>query len=573
MAVKRLGYNGLHSRRGMAEHANSGWTSALLAHTPQVVLLVGSDLRVEGEHSRFAAEVLGGAPADGDAPNPNAQGALVGRDYPELLLPGDDRAEARQLLRDWLELVFARSDLEWKTLAELNPCEQIELSESGRGTHLLRFSYCPLANANGRTIERLLVLGSDTTERRDLEEQMAARERESQEKLDIAAQILKLDVSILRQFLSETRTLISEMRARLAGLPFLPDRADALNTIFRKLHTIKGNARALGFEWLGREAHAAEDALSPLRARPDAVDATAVKPVGERVQTLYRIIQAYEKVADEVVGAAPDRGEARGRRKDLAVPVSLGRLEALLTLVQGARAVAAQRPLTADAEENLDSLLARTEAALGAIRKDPVRRLLRRFPKMVADLAEELGKQVQETAILGGDLLVDVHLLDRLGDALVHIVRNAVDHGIEESAARLARGKPEAGRIEIEVHEHRDQLVVEVRDDGRGVDIKQVARKAIALGLIDERKAAVLDPNEVLDLLTSPGFTTAPTTTDISGRGVGLDVARRAVEDLGGRFFLESEPGRGCCVRLWVPLAVGAPDAAGAPLIAGGGSA
>ena len=552
----------------MAEHANSGWMSALLAHTPQVVLLVGSDLRVEGEHSRFAAEVLGGAPADGDAPD--AQGALVGRDYPELLLPGDDRAEARQLLRDWLELVFARSDLEWKTLAELNPCEQIELSDSGRGTHLLRFSYCPLANADGRTIERLLVLGSDTTERRDLEEKMAAWERESQKKLDIAAQILKLDVSILRQFLSETRTLISEMRAWLAGLPFMRDRVETLNMVFRKLHTIKGNARALGFEWLGREAHAAEDALSPLREQPDAVDAAAVKPVGERVQTLYRIIQAYEKVADEVVGAAPDRGEARGRRKDLTVPVLLGRLEALLTLVQGARAVAAQRPLTAAAVENLDSLLASTEAALGAIRKEPVRRLLRRFPKMVADLAAELGKQVQETAILGGDLLVDVHLLDSLGDSLVHIVRNAVDHGIEEPEVRLAQGKPEAGRIEIDVHEHRDQLVVEVRDDGRGVDIKQVARKAVALGLIDERMAAMLDPNEVLDLLTTPGFSTAPTITDISGRGVGLDVVRKSVEDLGGRFFLESELGRGCCVRLWVPLAVSAP---GAPLIAGGSSA
>jgi two-component system chemotaxis sensor kinase CheA len=188
--------------------------------------------------------------------------------------------------------------------------------------------------------------------------------------------------------------------------------------------------------------------------------------------------------------------------------------------------------------------LARTSQALQEtvtrVRMVPVESVFLRFPRLVRDLAARLGKQV-ELRLEGADTELDRTVVDALGDPLVHLVRNALDHGLETPAERVAAGKPATGVLELSARHAGGHVVVSVRDDGRGIDPAAVARAAVARGLLDADAAAALDADAAVELLFAPGFSTAPATTDLSGRGVGMDAVHERVRALGGEIALVSE--------------------------------
>jgi signal transduction histidine kinase len=524
---------------GVSGEPQEGLLAALLQDLPEAVLTVDAGLRIAGPCSRQAMDLFSRNGADG----------LEGQSLLDILMPRAEQAEQRRQLQDWLELVFSRSDLGWGSLAPLNPAEKVELQAGGPTLHL---HFAPVREDG--SISRLLVIGRDEADLKALEEALRQQEAERAETFSVVTQILRLDAQVFRSFLSECRALVSESKARVAGMPFSPDPREALDTLFRKFHTIKGNARTLELAWIEQTAHACEDALASLREHDGKIDRKLCKPLNQQIKALSDVVKRYEKLAEQVLGPDRDHGETRGESRDLKVPVQVSRLDAIRTLINGGVGLASRRPMDEKIADKLLQILRNAMEAVDDIRHEPVRRLLRRFPKMVQDLASSLEKEVDDVNLKGGDFLVDVRLLDRIADALVHVVRNAIYHGIEPPEEREELGKPRAGRIEIEVREHRQQLIIEVKDDGRGLDVGSIAEKALKLGLIDERKARALDLNETFDLLTSPGFSTAEGVDKISGRGVGLDVVRRAMESLHGRFSLDSQPGQGCVARLWLPL-------------------
>ena len=201
--------------------------------------------------------------------------------------------------------------------------------------------------------------------------------------------------------------------------------------------------------------------------------------------------------------------------------------------------------------------LTRTSHALQAmvmqVRMIPVEAVLLRFPRLVRDLSVKLSKQV-ELELIGKDTELDRGVVDSLGDPLVHLIRNALDHGLETPAERAAAGKPETGRLEIAARHAGGNVVISVRDDGRGIDAARVARKAAERGLIGADQVAAIDLARATELLFHPGFSTSDTTSDISGRGVGMDAVRVAIRELGGEVTLTSEPGRGTCAEIRLPL-------------------
>jgi two-component system chemotaxis sensor kinase CheA len=188
--------------------------------------------------------------------------------------------------------------------------------------------------------------------------------------------------------------------------------------------------------------------------------------------------------------------------------------------------------------------LARTSQALQEtvtrVRMVPVESVFLRFPRLVRDLAQRLGKQV-ELRLAGADTELDRTVVDALGDPLVHLVRNALDHGLETPAERIAAGKPPTGVLELSARHAGGHVIVSVRDDGRGIDAVAIGQEAVARGLLDVEAAAALDPAATAELLFAPGFSTAPSTTDLSGRGVGMDAVRERVRALGGEVTLASE--------------------------------
>jgi two-component system chemotaxis sensor kinase CheA len=186
-----------------------------------------------------------------------------------------------------------------------------------------------------------------------------------------------------------------------------------------------------------------------------------------------------------------------------------------------------------------------------AVRMVPVSTVFSRFPRLARDLSGALGKSVR-IEVAGGDTELDKGVVERIGDPLTHLVRNAIDHGVETPAERLAAGKPEHGTLKLVAFHQGGNVMIQVEDDGRGLDVARIRAKAVAQGLIADD--AQLGPEELQALIFRPGFSTAQQVTDVSGRGVGMDVVRTNIESLNGSIQLHSQPGRGTSFRISLPL-------------------
>ena len=187
------------------------------------------------------------------------------------------------------------------------------------------------------------------------------------------------------------------------------------------------------------------------------------------------------------------------------------------------------------------------------LRTTPLLRIVEPLPRMARETALRLGKRV-EVEIRHADVELDRSILDRLSDPLVHLIRNAIDHGIETPEVRRASGKEEVGHISISAHRDKDAICIEVADDGGGIDLDAVRRKAVDAGLLIEDLAEDLPPEEIANFIFHPGLSTSAEVTDISGRGVGMDAVRATIESLGGGIELVTTVGVGTTARLLVPI-------------------
>jgi two-component system chemotaxis sensor kinase CheA len=191
------------------------------------------------------------------------------------------------------------------------------------------------------------------------------------------------------------------------------------------------------------------------------------------------------------------------------------------------------------------------------VRMLPVGSVFSRFPRLVRDLSTRLGKQIR-LQITGEQTELDKTVLEKIGDPLVHLVRNSIDHGIEMPDARVASGKPAEGTVHLNAFHKGGAITLEVSDDGKGLDKHRLLEKAISKGLVEPN--AQLTDEQIHDLIFLPGFSTAAQTTDLSGRGVGMDVVRRNIKELGGSIELRTEPGKGTRFQITLPLTLAIVD-------------
>ncbi len=213
----------------------------------------------------------------------------------------------------------------------------------------------------------------------------------------------------------------------------------------------------------------------------------------------------------------------------------------------------AMRARFSDAMAFQTRVLSDLQRSVMKIRMVPVEQLFRRFPRMVRDVAKQCGKEV-ELVLSGQDTDLDKSLLDAIAEPLTHLVRNAVSHGIENPDERGREGKPAHGTVRLTAYHHGNQVVVEVSDDGRGIDAQKVKAKALEKGLVTPEEAGRLNEADVLELVLRPGFSTADEITEIAGRGVGLDVVQTVLNRLKGSVDIETRPGQGTTFRLKLPL-------------------
>lgn len=203
--------------------------------------------------------------------------------------------------------------------------------------------------------------------------------------------------------------------------------------------------------------------------------------------------------------------------------------------------------------EQIDRISADLQSVVMKVRMVPIEQVFNRFPRMVRDLAKDLNKEV-EFLMEGKETELDRTVIDEIGDPLVHLLRNAVDHGLEPAEERIKKRKPAAGTVMLRARHEGNNVYIEVEDDGAGIDIEKVKKKAVEKGLISEKDAEKMDKDEAVELLFYPGFSTASIVTDVSGRGVGLDVVKTKIESLNGEIAVETKLDKGTKFKIKLPL-------------------
>ncbi len=410
---------------------------------------------------------------------------------------------------------------------------------------------------------------------------------------------------IVQEFLVESHENLDQLDRDLVRLEREPDSRDLLAGIFRTIHTIKGTSGFLAFGRLEALTHVGENLLARLRdgkatmtpdvadgllAMVDAVRALLaaieaggtegdvdVAPVVAVVQRLLDGPAEPEPAAEtdhhveadvddelDPESPSPEEPDQAPRRAatDQSVRVDVELLDSLMRqvgeLVLCRNQIVRQAGLQDDTDlvhssQRLSLIASELQEGVMRTRMQPIDHLWSKLPRVVRDLAAQCGKQVR-LELHGGETELDRTLLEAVKDPLTHLVRNAVDHGLESPAERTAAGKADEGVLTLRAFHEGGQVVVEVTDDGAGIRPELIREAASERGLLTPAQLAQLSGPEVLQLVFAPGFSTAAAVTNVSGRGVGMDVVKTNIEAIGGTIELESVPGHGTTCRLRIPL-------------------
>jgi two-component system chemotaxis sensor kinase CheA len=415
---------------------------------------------------------------------------------------------------------------------------------------------------------------------------------------------------IVEEFLLEAREHLDRLDIDLVELEKDGANADTIARVFRSVHTIKGTAGFLDFPRLERIAHAGEDLLGALRDGRTAVSPSGITRLLEMLDVLRAMLDHIEKhrtddvsVGDLEALAAQLRAEIAGPSapalslapsstaavesppasssasapavlhearpleqttdaKGSPIRVDVGLLDKLMNLVGELVLVRNSILSLADdakdtkmhaASQRLNLITSELQEGVTHARMQPIGNVWTKVPRLVRDVSRALGKQV-ELVTEGADTELDKTILEAIADPLTHLIRNAVDHGIELPAQRTSVGKDQTGVIKLRAYHEGGIVTIELSDDGAGIDTQRVGQKAVANGLVSPERLARMSDAEIGDFIFYAGLSTAETVTNVSGRGVGMDVVRSSIADIGGSVEVESRRGLGTKFRVKIPL-------------------
>ncbi len=397
---------------------------------------------------------------------------------------------------------------------------------------------------------------------------------------------------IVREFVAESYESLDRMSSDLVALEQHPTSPETLSSIFRTMHTVKGTCGFLGFSKLEAIAHAGEELLSLIRdgmlqMTPDV--ATALLDTSDAMREVLRCVEGnategpgdYQHLVDRLDALARGAGTSpvddverlvrtaaigAGKRlaptADLSVRVDVKLLDALMStvgeLVLTRNQIVQQAEIVGDdgllaSAQRLNVLTADLQDSVMQTRMQPIGTLLNSLPRQVRDLALACHKQVR-LEIEGQETELDRTLLEAVKDPLTHLIRNALDHGIEPPSLRVTNGKSTEGRLTVRAFHQNGHINLEITDDGNGIDLDRVRRMALDRGWVSSERALAMSDQETASLIFLPGISTAESISMVSGRGVGMDVVKTNIERIGGTVDVTTERGVGTTFLIKIPL-------------------
>ncbi len=484
----------------------------VMLHTiPQGILTLQSGGLVHPEYSDHLASIVGTR-------------EIAGRSVVELLFAHTDLgADALSQATTAIDACIGEDAMNFDFNAHLLPGEVSARFTDGR-PKVLDLTWSPIAAADG-TIGRLMLCVRDVTELRELARAAQAQKQE----LAMIGEVLAVQQEKFQDFADSSASFVLHNQRLLdAAATDAPARRAAVAELFRNMHTLKGNARTYGLLQLADVAHTAEQRYDALRQDLSGWDVAALDA---ELQAVRASLEHYAQINDTTLGR---KGPGRRGSVEKYLMVSRERIDALLQ--------AAGNALQSDDANAQRSLLEQVQHALQLLGTSPLQDMLEPVLASLPGLAQELGKEAPQVAIADGGVVLRTQAADVLRNTFMHLLRNAMDHGIEAAPERAANGKPPYGRIGISLHPTGAQLTLRLSDDGRGLDLARIRDKAVASGLVPEGRH--LTPAETAQLVFAPGFSTASAVTAVSGRGVGMDAVKTFVESVGGSIALELGPSR-----------------------------
>ncbi|GAB6094696.1 hypothetical protein JCM14469_09480 [Desulfatiferula olefinivorans] len=507
----------------------------ILDHVPVGILTIGRNGRINPSFSRFVETLF------------FRTKKIDGMPLESVLYWEDEREKERDSLRQWLALAFDLA-YDWDLIGDLAP-DVIE-HDSDRGRLYYRHSFHRVVHENGEL--NLLVTILDVSER--MRQKIALAERETAHNFEmemLSCVVNTNNPAELIDVMDDTRRMLDDARSGFDTLTDAEDRLPIYHHLFRLLHSIKGQARTYGMNEFGRLAHAAEDILSRYRSNEitfetGMIDGTlASDRLRGLLDTMAELLVSSDAVVQKVFNRNREHAAAiRNRRRNIRIDEDKFRL--ILKQIEALKTLSSDPDRLVTAVDGLGD-------ALHTLTLQPLDVAYNRFHNIVADVSRSLEKQ----AVLsteGEPVLLDPEAHHQIITALIHLLRNALDHGIEFPDIRESAGKPPVGTIHLKTAREGESYVIEFSEDGAGIDPDEIAAVAVRKGLVPDEAIGAMDNPQKTALILLPGFSARDHVTDLSGRGVGMDAVAEAVKTLDGELDIDSEPGQGTRFRLTFPV-------------------
>ncbi len=521
------------------------------------VFTVDHDLKVNNRYSGNAVDIFGDVYS-------------ADRDLLDVLFPSMEKASERSSMSSWIDKAFDSSIAKWNDIEAIQPVRETVITGSdGYGNvtaKYIRIFFQPLQVSSNSSlnerITKLMVYVQDITSEKEYSGILEMKSKDYKYDISEIIRKIKADMELFEDFMNECREYLFSFEPKLASLRDDKGDMDIINDLFRIVHTIKGNARIFSLSRIEGKAYEMENIFAAVRKGETELTDELIEGIFKNLDEFNHLFDELNMVYNSILNDDMNKKDNIARQADIGtIKVKIQEINSLGEIISKADTMlnlgisnGLLVNIDKDKVEELQSLFCESKKKLRSIRKVTVANLFINVPRMIREVSSELGKKAR-FVLKGGDAEIDKAIFDKLGDPLVHIIRNSIDHGIEKPEDRERNGKLTVGTIEVIIENRDSELCITIMDDGQGLDLDKIKANAVKRGLISPETAVGINDDEALRLIFLPGLTTKVSADDISGRGVGLDIVRTVVEDnLNGEISLENYVGSGFKMMLRIPV-------------------